>query len=52
MEMHFEKTLGRLVAAIRAVAPLSDDLFGALKECSSKPSWLAHGFFRERAGLP
>lgn len=34
MEMHFERTLGRLVTAIRAIVPLPDEVINALKECN------------------
>jgi hypothetical protein len=48
MEQQFEKTLGKLVTAIRVIAPLPDHVISALKETNRKRNWLAHRFFRER----
>lgn len=47
--MQFEKTLGRLVGAVRAVATMSDELVADLQECTSKRNYLAHHFFRVQA---
>jgi hypothetical protein len=49
LELQFEKTLGRLVGAIRAVATLSDQVVADLQECIRKRNYLAHHFFRVRA---
>ncbi|MBS0526432.1 MAG: hypothetical protein JSS04_22570 [Proteobacteria bacterium] len=48
-ELQFEKTLGRLVATVRAVTTLSDQVVADLKECIRKRNYIAHHFFRVRA---
>jgi hypothetical protein len=49
MEMHFERTFGKLVTAIRAVAVLPDELVEAPKECNRRRNYLVHTFFRVQA---
>jgi hypothetical protein len=48
-DQQFEKTLGRLVGAVRAVATMSDQLVGDMQECIRKRNYLAHHFFRVQA---
>ncbi len=48
-EMQFEKTLGRLVGAVREVATMNDQLVADLQQCTRKRNYLAHHFFRVQA---
>jgi len=48
-DQQFQKTLGRLVGTVRAVATMSDELIADLQECTRKRNYLAHHFFRMRA---
>lgn len=49
MDRQFEKTMGRMIAALRSVATVPEDLEALLRRALQKRNWLAHDFFRERA---
>jgi hypothetical protein len=49
MEKHFEQTLGRLIARLRVLAPMPEELSDILSVALKKRNWLAHDYFRERA---
>ncbi|MBI2509007.1 MAG: hypothetical protein HYV99_03225 [Betaproteobacteria bacterium] len=50
MERQFEGTLGRLIRSLKKAAPIPTELEGLLTEALEKRNFLAHHFFRERAG--
>lgn len=49
MGKHFEKTLGRMINALRARIAVSDTFEQVLSEALQKRNWLAHTYFRARA---
>jgi hypothetical protein len=49
MDRHFEMTMGRLFARLRAVAKVPPDLENLLSDALRRRNWLAHDYFRERA---
>lgn len=47
-DSHFDKTLGNLIRALKAVSFVPAELESALQEAKKRRSFLAHHFFRER----
>ena len=47
---HFEHTMGRLLRDLSSLTTIQPRLEGMLRDALKKRNWLAHEFFRERAG--
>lgn len=48
MDRNFEKSMGQMITALRAVTTVPDDLEGLFRQALKKRNWLVHDFFRER----
>ena len=46
---HFEKTLGRMISALKTELTIPDDLESLLSAALKNRNWLAHHYFRERS---
>ena len=46
---HFEKTLGRMISALKTELTVPDDLESLLSAALKNRNWLAHHYFRERS---
>jgi hypothetical protein len=49
MDKQFENTLGQLIARLRKIASVPDELRAKLIDAIKTRNWLAHDYFRERA---
>lgn len=49
IESQFQKTLGKLIRSLQAVAPVQPELEGLLIKALERRNFLAHHYFRERA---
>ncbi|GAB2902551.1 hypothetical protein GCM10027046_34640 [Uliginosibacterium flavum] len=46
---HFDKTLGRMIAALKSEIAIPVELESMLTEALKKRNWLAHHYFRDRS---
>lgn len=49
MDRHFERTLGQMIADLRRVTGVPDELASRLGTALKTRNWLVHDYFRERA---